>query len=346
MVAVMSIPASFDADLQNCLGALPTGLDVGNGAVKLVAGSAETRIPSYFRLLHSELYDTSIDGLVEYLDGSRTDLIGKRWLGGQSAYEKDPLSVLRVTDDRIGKVQYALQLLLSALSGLPYQPDWKLAIAASIHDNQVFAQALNDALSGIHSVRFTQGISRVQVRVLKTLEEGQAALVQHRNQLSLDQQNVLLDVWNGTLIASLFGSKGVLLERRVFSGGVENLIAAIAKNLVLRKFLQGSQGDPHLIRKALESGSFEYGNTTFCFECVYRSEVKPWASAVLAPATRFIAPWQSGASGCLAIGGGLMLLGIPQALAAKGFITATEPAWSNARGLRKLAELLLQKEAK
>lgn len=66
--------------------------------------------------------------------------------------------------------------------------------------------------------------------------------------------------------------------------------------------------------------------------------------AVLAPATKFLAPWQASASASFAIGGGVMLPGIPQALAAKGFIIASEPAWSNARGLRKLAELLLQKE--
>jgi len=63
-------------------------------------------------------------------------------------------------------------LLLSALTQLPYRPDWELAIAASVHDGKTFGKSIAQALAGTHQVRLLGKESRVTVTIGKVLEEG------------------------------------------------------------------------------------------------------------------------------------------------------------------------------
>ena len=115
----------------NLYQSLPVGLDVGNGSTKMVIKGDERRILSYVLPLHRDVYDTQI-GTVEYLDGSRSDLIGQSWMTGKGAYLQSPKSYLKVSHDRDGKIIYGLHLLLGAIANFPHQPDWNLQLIASI----------------------------------------------------------------------------------------------------------------------------------------------------------------------------------------------------------------------
>lgn len=130
----------------------PFGVDIGNGAIKLVSPNGESRSESYVYYL-SERAGNAGKGYVEYLDGDRADLIGKQWVGGLNAYYYAPTSIYRVTDSKQGKVELGLQCLLSALSELPYRPTWEIALAASVHDGKTLGKPLKQALEGTHGVR-------------------------------------------------------------------------------------------------------------------------------------------------------------------------------------------------
>jgi hypothetical protein len=98
------------------------GLDVGNGAVKLYSGLGQILQESYVLYLPERATHPN-PGYVEYLEGDRPDLADKQWTAGINAYYTNPTGIYRVTDAIEGKPELCLQLLLSALTHLPYRPE-------------------------------------------------------------------------------------------------------------------------------------------------------------------------------------------------------------------------------
>lgn len=321
------------------------GFDGGNGSTKLVIDGVEKRCPACYYPLHNNIHDVADvpDGaLVEYLQGSRTDLEGSRWLTGSAAWNASPLSVLRVVDDRHGKLNFGLQLLLGAIGCLPYQPVWNLLLVASIQDAEAFGDRLAATLDGSHKVRF-QGsrVSNISIRVIQVVEEGLGALVEATALNVLDvrgRQNILLDLGHGTTIASVFGSGGRLIHRSVGSGGVDALLGNIAAHIETRQYL-ARQGDTELLRLGLENGSFLYGTTGWSFASIYQKELPPWARDNLAIALKSVDAWRESAAAILAVGGGAQLPGIAALLAAKGIKTLENSTMANARGLHRFGQL-------
>jgi hypothetical protein len=317
---------------------LSAGFDCGNGSTNLVFGESEILIPSYLLPIHNEIYDPLI-GLVEYIGGARSDLINKRWLSGISAYQQNPMGYYRVVDDRRGKLNYGLQLLLGAIATLSYQPHWTFTLVASIQDAQAFGNELSSLLNGSHTVRFNgKELSRIEIRIVAVVEEGVGAIVTARSEIESDGQTLLYDFGTGTCIISIFGAKGKLLTRKVTPGGVENLIDAIARNLETRKQLN-AEGDRQIIRAGIEAKTFEYGTTGWNFRHIYQVELKPWVQSTLATALKAGEPWRATSRAVLAVGGGSELPQITQLLTAKGITPIFEGHWANARGLAKLAQL-------
>jgi Actin like proteins N terminal domain len=323
---------------------IPTGFDGGNGNTKLVLGDVEIRCPAYVLPIYSDLYDVPAPingGLVEYVSGSRADLIGTRFLVGFPAYQQSPTGVLRVVDDKRGKILYGLQTLLGAIATQPHQDFWQLALVASIQDAKIFGDDLRESLKGGHTVRFngSKQLSTVDINVLSVKEEGAGAIVQSRADINLMGQTLLYDFGAGTCILTLFGAKATIIDRTYSQGGVENLISAIARNLITRK-VQASEGDRQLIRAGIEDQSFNYGHTGWNFREIYNAEIKPWVQSTLAPALKAAEPWTANTSARLAIGGGSQLPAINPLLTKRGILPVVDGGWSNARGLKTLAQHL------
>lgn len=323
---------------------LAAGVDVGNGVTKVVIDGSEIRQPSYVLPLHSTIYDAPT-GLVEYLDGTRHDLINQRWLAGFAAYQQSPTGYLRVGDDKRGKLAYGLQLLLGCIATMPHQSHWYLSLVASIQDAQAFGSELSELLGGAHTVRFNgKNISSVAIRVTQVVEEGVGAIVAARSEIDPNGQTLVYDLGNGTCIITAFGAKGRLIDRKYSPGGVETLIDAIARNLESRKHL-AAEGDRQIIRAGIEDQSFVYGRTGWNFRHIYQAELKPWVASMLATALKAGEPWRATSSAILAIGGGAELPTISQLLTAKGITPLADGSWSNVRGLARIAELKLRQEA-
>ncbi|MEP0755706.1 hypothetical protein NDA03_26340 [Trichocoleus sp. Lan] len=327
---------------------LAVGYDGGNGSVKLIVDSVEVRIPSYVQPLHGEIYDVpeSPEGsLIEYLGGDRSDLIGKRWLSGYLAYQNNPQAYQRVVDDRAGKIQLGLQLLLGAIGTLPHRMQWNLSVAASIQDAQAFGSEFKESLEGKHSIRINdKGVTHVDLSVTAIVEEGSGAMISGLavNLIRPKTQNIFLDIGCGTAISSVFGSGGKLIARKITVGGVDSLFNAIAQNIDCRRYLK-REGDRHLIRAGIENGTFQYGTTGWNFRQIYSTELKPWVSQNLAIAFKAIDPWREQSEAIVAIGGGSQLPAITQLLAARNVITSPDGTWLNARGLDRLAQIKLKR---
>jgi hypothetical protein len=323
---------------------LPTGFDGGNGNTKLVIGDTEIRCPAYVLPIYNELYDVPSPingGLVEYVSGSRSDLIGTRWLSGFPAYQQSPNGCLRIVDDKRGKILYGLQTLLGAIATLPHQDFWQLSLVASIQDAQTLGADLKESLKGGHTVKFngSRQLSTVDVSVLAVKEEGVGAIIQSRTDIDPNGQTLLYDFGSGTCIMSLFGAKGRLIDRTYSQGGVENLINGIARNREMRK-AQAGEGDRQLIRAGIEDNTFNYGRTGWNFRAIYDAELKPWVQSTLAPALKAAEPWTPSSSAILAIGGGSQLPTISQLLGKRGITPVAAGGWANARGLKTIAQLM------
>jgi hypothetical protein len=321
----------------------PMGVDIGNGAIKLVSSLGESRSMSYVHYL-SERATSAGKGYVEYVGGDRPDLNNKYWMGGIGAYYYAPTSHYRVTDSKEGKVELGLQCLLSALSELSHRKVWDIALVASVHDGKTLADPLRRALQGTHKVRLAGKDSTVSIRVLTILEEGSGAIVHY--QKSVDTSNAILyDLGNGTLIVSHFS--GLQLTNRTYSqnGGVERLIDAVAKHDSVRKELL-KEAQRHLIRSGIEEGDFKYGTQKpdWTFEGAYRSELPAWVRDVLAPMVRPTEAHTDAATALIAVGGGACLPGIASLLARKNIAVLPDPQWANARGLYRVATMKLAQE--
>lgn len=324
---------------------LPVGLDCGNGYAKTIIDLAEIRQPSYFLPFQkSRILDVpnAIDGgMVEYIDGDRPDLKGHVWLTGSAAYNAAPTSCLRVVDSQRGKLEYGLQLFLGAIATVQPRESWSLSVVASIQDAQVYGAELSSVLSGKHLVRLNNNIpTEVSVQVTRVVDEGVGAVVYARPSINPDGINLLLDIGQGTTILSVFGAKGQRLHRKTFNEGVERLIDSIATSLELRQQV-GQEGDRQLIRAGIEAGSLQYGNG-FNFESIYKTELRNWIVAVLAPAVKTASPWLANSSSFLAIGGGSQMPMVADLLAMKGIQPIKDGSWANARGLARIAYLGLR----
>lgn len=322
----------------------PVGEDCGNGALKLATSLGESRLDSYLVYIKERLSMGQTAGYVEYLEGEREDLIGKQWIGGLNAYYHAPKAVLRVTDDRYGKVELGLQLLLSALSLMPHRDEWNLAIASSVHDGPVLGKRVKAAKEGRHQVRVNNRETVVNLQVCAVLEEGTGAVIHYQKKADFTNA-IVYDLGNGTLIYSHF--TGLAMSDRGYSngGGVEGLIDAIACNPIVREKLL-KEGDRHLIRAGIEATKFTYGTQYpgWHFADAYKRELPVWVNTVLKPLVRKAEAATDSATALIAIGGGACLPGIAKLLSKRNIAVLPDPQWANVRGLYTYARNYVAKQ--
>jgi hypothetical protein len=322
----------------------PIGVDIGNGALKLVSSQGEIRIDSYVYYLNERASMAANAGYVEYHSGDRSDLVGKQWIGGINAYYHGLRSIYRVTDSPLGKADLGLQILLASLSLLPYRAEWNLHLVCSVHDGKTLGKPIKTALAGTHQVLMQGKRSTVQITIAAVLEEGTGAIIHYQH--DCDPTNALVyDFGNGTIIVSGFNGLKLTGDRLYSQTGVETLIEAVATNAQIRcKLLK--EGDRHLIRAGIESGQFTYGtqHPDWNFQDAYKAELPGWVARVLKPMLRPTAERAASATALIAIGGGACLPGIDLLLAKRNIKVLSDPLWANARGLyayavRKAASL-------
>lgn len=314
----------------------PIGLDVGNGAVKIFSALGKSITESYILYLNERATHNNA-GYVEYIEGSRSDLSGKQWIGGINAYYQSPSGIHRVNDSSDGKSELCLQLLLSALTNQINRAEWSLSICASVHDGKVFGKQVKQALEGVHKVRMNGKSSTVNIRVERVLEEGSGVTVALKN--TCDFTNALIfDLGNGTAIVSAFNGLQLSYRDYEHNSGVEKLIEAIATSEIVRQHLL-KPADRHLIRQGIERGDFSYGTRSddWNFKEAYAAELPKWFEEGLKKLLKKTESRISSATAVIAVGGGSQLPGVKNLLAKRGIEVPDNARFLNAKGLYQVA---------
>jgi hypothetical protein len=331
---------------------MPVGIDGGNGAQKIVTPTIEKRGTSIFAIITDEIFDVpeSTDGAyVEYLDGIRKDLVGKRWITGSAAYTRFPDTHLEIRDDRRGKILWGLLMLLGIVGTFPHENTLRLSLTVSCQDEKAYGEELKKTLSGVHVVEFNKKKeSSIEIHVNKVVDEGVGAIVEATVQGIVDPRKgnvIIFDLGFGTIITSPFAPGGKLIERNIHPAGVDSLYSAISQDVETRREL-GKEANIQLIQRGVENRSFEYGSRGWNFAHIYKNALRSWAEKNLIQALKSVDQWRDDAAGgVLAIGGGSELPGISDFLESKGIATMPDASWANARGLFRIAQMQCAKGA-
>lgn len=319
--------------------AIPCGWDCGNGYAKLHSPDGEILMPSYFYQIDDRdctSYEALGNGsVVEYLSGDRLDLIGTRWLIGETAEIYHPLNYQRIVDDFKNKVNYGLQMLLGAIALMPKQNNYHLTVVASLHDSQAFAADLKKALQGSHLVKLN-GTSCTVTLTVQVTEEGIGALIMNR--VPGQRKVALIDLGHGTSITSIFEGNKLLQNSRIVEPvGVYHLCSNIANNVETRRRLS-KPASIHLIREGIYN-QFHYGTTGWQFDEVYAAELKPWLKSCLVKAFKYLQSRADDLDVIYLLGGGANLPSVIAIASRQGIATIQNSQLANVQGLLKLATL-------
>jgi len=295
------------------------GIDNGFGNYKLLLEEHPLIVvPSYL----SEEKMESVPGRVR---------IGEREFTVGDSARRTGRYYSRNVDDAASKIQYALPMLLGALAHLPHRKEWRLQIAASIHDCDNLKQKLIEALSGEHECILSGYASKVCVQVVKVLPEGMGALVG----TPLPSKLTLLDFGTGTTLFSRY-SQGKREIHEPFPCGVEHLIELISKEM--KAINDGLPADKYLIRLGLENGTFCYGRKQ-SFKSIYKKCLSEWFENYLRKTVGRAKDAYEQGDQVWCIGGGCLLPGFGQSLTKIGFRVHESPMEANVRGLLLVAHL-------
>jgi Actin like proteins N terminal domain len=306
------------------------GLDVGNSTLKFAINGLEKRVPSAIREVFSGQIDAPPSGgMVHYLDGDRKDLIGKTWVIGETALIGTHVSISEGVDN---KPAYALQSLLGLLAMVSYRSSWDIKLVASVHTRSLRPD-MESGLRGRHQVVFNAGdrVSEINITLQKVVDEGAGALLSVPNATA--GKTCVLDIGYGTTQVSLF-DKGRRIESHTPNNtGVEVLVKLICDELESR--LKDTP-DRSVVIKAIENGSFKYGNINFAE--TYREKVGQWIAGNVAPVMSHSRNWRLHSDQVIAIGGGSALLS--EVLKQKDFNVPPSPEMVNVRGLLAMSQMI------
>jgi hypothetical protein len=285
--------------------------------------------------------------MVEYLDGTATDLHRQAFLIGSHAIKRAPNDVYQTVGSKSGKIDFGLQMLLGAIAASNPKTDLTIALIASIQDAKAVGVRLRRTLAGEHYIRINGGKTiTVNIRPLGICEEGLGAAYEwrrSRSDITTHGSTIgSVDFGTGTTIVSVWDG-GSLTDRRIIPGGTNKLIEAIANNLDFRKHLSGHPAKRHLIRAGIERTDFKYGATGFDFKSIYTFEGRKWLKQTIAEIENALSARREEIEEIIAIGGGALLPGLEKQIREKGYQPIENPVFANAIGLQTLAALKLRK---
>ncbi|MBL1203116.1 MAG: hypothetical protein FWK04_29610 [Nostoc sp. GBBB01] len=345
----MLITQPIAAETTQSIPAMPAGIDIGAGLIKMAIAGTRVRIPSKVVQV-TDLEDdlkSPDGGYFFYQDGDRPDLIGKQFLVGSLADWKAPSTHVKLSDDPLLKTEYSLHTLLGGLATLPYRHEWNLYLVLSIHNPKLFKDALLGKISGSHLVAFNSKNNQpslVNLNVSLIVPEGAGSYsycVAAKPEPLIDRtaQAIATDFGTSTVIPTVFAPGGAIIHRQVLEvGGCVDLLSQIASDPELIQFLgTGKVANIEIIRQGIERGNFQYGTRNFNFRHIYAHHLTPWLKDRLRLAFKEISEWRDVAQSFVAWGGGVEMPGVSKILQSQGITPVPEGCWANALGLERIS---------
>ncbi|NEO34260.1 MAG: hypothetical protein F6K36_28430 [Symploca sp. SIO3C6] len=338
---------------------MPMGFDCGAGLTKLCLQLNQKQIllrqPSKVLELKSPLLAelTSPEGgHFYYHSGDRGDLINRQFLTGELVTWKAPITHIKLSDDPALKAEYALHMVLGALTTLPRRCEWNLFLVISTHSRKLFNDRLKQLLTGNHIVSFggqDKPQSQVTISLGTIVPEGAGSYsyTKRLNLLNSSAQVIAFDFGTSTVIPQVFDPGGKLIYHQPLEiGGCIDLLEAIASDVELLQYLgTGKAGNVELIRQGIEGGEFNYGSRQFNFRPIYARLVKTWLADRLRLAFKSTQEWLDAAGEVVAWGGGTQMPGIASMLATQSVTAVPSGCWANAIGLQTIAAALLARRS-
>lgn len=328
-------------------------IDIGNGFSKIALNPFKiSTFPSHVAELadpSEACEDTGSNGsIITYLEGDRSDLIGRTFAIGTAAAITSPAGFQAIVSEgqNRGKVQWGLILTCNALKPT-YQGETIVVpeIIASLPDTGILGDQFRQAMVGRHVLskggdRFTLTIQRV---TLKPESSGCLVSCLADGAIERGSTNAILDIGHGTVISTGFSPNGSLIPqlRSVSDAGIADLLASIASDPSLKKAI-GGEAKIHLLQRAI-MGDFTYGSTGIDISEIYQKRMRLWAEKAIKPALQNLAPMADEIDNIILCGGGANLL--RKFAQSKGFIVANDPQNSHIKGLAIIAQRTANKEA-
>ena len=328
-------------------------IDIGNGFSKIALNPFKiSTFPSHVAELadpSEACEDTGSNGsIITYLEGDRSDLIGRTFAVGTAAAISSPAGFQAIVSEgqNRGKVTWGLLLTCNSLKPT-YQGETITIpeIIASLPDTGILGDNFRQAMIGRHVLsrngdRFTLVINRVTLK-----PESSGCLVSCLTDGAIERgsTNAILDIGHGTVISTGFSPNGSLIPqlRSVSDAGISDLLASIAGDSALKKAI-GGEAKIHLLQRAI-MGDFEYGSTGINISDIYQKRLRLWAEKAIKPALQNLAPMADEIDNIILCGGGANLL--RKFAQSKGFIVANDPQNSHIKGLAIIAQRMANKEA-
>ncbi|MGG6266226.1 ParM/StbA family protein [Leptolyngbya sp. AN03gr2] len=298
---------------------VPIAFDVGNHEIKVaysnviwVSEAVYAPVFSWKEVEDLKFIDAN-SAYVEYIEGDRTDLIGKKWIAGSSALTLLPDRAERLVSrgGNRGKVDLGLQMLLAAISPRIDGEHMDIVLVASMPELNDLAQSLKPKLLGTHKVirngkHFTANIKQVAV-----MREGSGMFVYGRAKelFSSGAEIGTIDLGGGTTITQAFQSNGKTIPagRLVLDRGVNDLIAAIVADKRWSSLMSRTP-DASLILQGIRSGKFLYGGQKIAFEDIYTDHRRVWIQSTVMPAIKQLSAVQDRLEKVFIIGGGSQII--------------------------------------
>ena len=279
-------------------------IDLGNRFVKL---SDQGRVWSV-ESIYADV-PASTPKAVEYVKGSREELVGKAWIVGPTA--RNYRRGIRTWTSE--KHESALRLVLGSLE-LPRRAktavdrrSFLFELVMSLPNPDVEGIQLQKALVGEHHIRDGGETVKVIIESVKVEPEGIGAYRYGYRQGLTKPHSItgIIDLGGGTAIATLFDATGSQIEgARVVlrRGGIYGLASDIAADPRLASQVKGTP-KVELIMDGIADGSYAYGVQGVSFASFFDEYCELWLKGILSEALNHWDPWLEGIGVILVAGG-------------------------------------------
>lgn len=295
----------------------PVGLENGNGNLKAMIDGHSVLFPAYIAPDFATDSDEFFPGLVT--------IEGRNYLTGDSA--QFAAGMARISDNEQRKAEFALPMLLGALSRLQRRPQWDLKVVVSAQSSEIRAQ-LPTRLNGRYEVTLNN-VDRtvVNIQVLATVPEGATVSAFYPGTVAV------IDIGFGDLQA-LVVQQFKLLRPTVRYRGIDWIVSQI--DSLLKSESKGA--DRAAIRSAIDDGTFRTaGLQPINFREQYEVVLESWFTSQLEPVLREIKS-VSGIQKVVAIGGGANNTQIRARLQQYAIVVPEAPEMLGAKALYQIAK--------